>query len=332
MELSTLKPATKKRSDYIDYLKATAIILVVLGHSFSYMIDRAHFSSTDLDTLQTLIYSVHVPLFFVVGGGLCHSQPIKNFLNKKINRLLIPFFFFSFLKVLYVNVVNSSFAHATTLSGQLYDAFILGKLYWFPYVLFLCYILAPLFWKLSSKANAVICLFCLLGSVIQPIFPTLTGSGWFGILLLPKWLGLFLLGYIIAQNKIMFSNFGKHELMLSIVSLLLIAFAFHIPTFNASVGVAKFYAFSISGMVILSVVLKWVKEGSNILRLIAKYSLQIMFMDSFFKVVLFIIVMKTKFALNASAAFVIALINLALCVIACKILEKHKVTARLVGL
>lgn len=130
----------------------------------------------------------------------------------------------------------------------------------------------------------------------------------------------------------MFSNFGKHELMLSIVSLLLIAFAFHIPTFNASVAVAKFYAFSISGMVILSVVLKWVKEGSNILRLIAKYSLQIMFMDSFFKVVLFIIVMKTKFALNASAAFVIALINLALCVIACKILEKHKVTARLVGL
>lgn len=78
--------------------------------------------------------------------------------------------------------------------------------------------------------------------------------------------------------------------------------------------------------------LKWVKEGSYILRLIAKYSLQIMFMDSFFKVVLFIIVMKTRFALNASAAFVIALINLALCVIACKILEKNKVTARLVGL
>ncbi len=30
----------KKRSDYIDYLKAVAIILVVLGHSFSYMLDK----------------------------------------------------------------------------------------------------------------------------------------------------------------------------------------------------------------------------------------------------------------------------------------------------
>ena len=79
MELSTLKPATKKRSDYIDYLKATAIILVVLGHSFSYMIDRAHFSSTDLDTLQTLIYSVHVPLFFVVGGGYVILSRLKTF-------------------------------------------------------------------------------------------------------------------------------------------------------------------------------------------------------------------------------------------------------------
>lgn len=30
----------KKRSDYIDYLKAVAIILVVLGHSFSYSLDK----------------------------------------------------------------------------------------------------------------------------------------------------------------------------------------------------------------------------------------------------------------------------------------------------
>lgn len=72
MELNSVTPLPtgKKRSDFIDYLKAIAIILVVVGHSLSYMIDKVDFVCSDLNTIQTLIYSVHVPLFFVVGGGI----------------------------------------------------------------------------------------------------------------------------------------------------------------------------------------------------------------------------------------------------------------------
>lgn len=72
MELSSVTPLPtgKKRSDFIDYLKAIAIILVVVGHSFSYMIGKVDFICPDLNSIQTLIYSVHVPLFFVVGGGI----------------------------------------------------------------------------------------------------------------------------------------------------------------------------------------------------------------------------------------------------------------------
>lgn len=333
MESGSLTSTTiKKRSDYIDYLKAIAIILVVVGHSFSYIIDKEQFSCSDLNAIQTLIYSVHVPLFFVVGGGLCHCQPFKKYLYKKINRLLIPFFFFSLLKIFYANFINASLAHATTLSGQFYDAFVLGRLYWFPYVLFLCYVIAPLFWRLSSKVNALICFSCLFLSVFQPIFPAFTGSGWFGIFLLPKWLGLFLIGYIIAQNKMLCLSLWQNIKGLVIVCLALIVLMFHIPDSNAIVSGVKFLVFSFSGMMIIATGMQWVKEGNSILKLIAKYSLQIMFMDSFFKVVLFVIVGKAEFALNASVALVVAIVNLALCVMFCRVLEKNKFMARLVGL
>ena len=326
----------KKRSDYIDYLKAVAIILVVLGHSFSYMLDKTGQGGgtgySDLGTIQMLIYSVHVPLFFVVAGFLCHSQPFKKYLDKKINRLLIPFFFFSLLKIVYVNFVNASFAHAGTLSGQLYDAFILGKLYWFPYVLFWCYILAPIFWKLSTKANVIICVACLALNVIQSNFPSLSWCGWFGVLLLPKWLGLFLIGFIIAQNKEFFIRLGKHSEIIPLIAFLLIVVVLNVPDYSSSVGAAKFFVLSISEMVLIAYGLYWIKEGSDVLKKIAKYSLQIMFMDSFFKVVLFLASAKAGFTLNASLAFVLAVINIALCILACEVLSKNKLSARLVGL
>lgn len=71
MELNSVTPLPtgKKRSDFIDYLKAIAIILVVVGHSLSYMIDKVDFVCSDLNTIQTLIYSVHVPLFFLWWGA-----------------------------------------------------------------------------------------------------------------------------------------------------------------------------------------------------------------------------------------------------------------------
>lgn len=279
-----------------------------------------------------LIYSVHVPLFFVAAGFLCHSQPFKKYLDKKINRLLIPFFFFSILKIVYVNFVNASFAHAGTLSGQLFDAFILGKLYWFPYVLFWCYILAPIFWKLSTKANVIICFACLALNVFQSNFPSFNWCGWFGVLLLPKWLGLFLIGFIIAQNKVFFIRLGQHAQSITLIAFLLIVIALNIPDCSSSVSAAKFFVLSVSEMVLIAFGLYWIKEGSDVLKKIAKYSLQIMFMDSFFKVVLFLVAAKVGFSFNASVAFVLAVINIALCIFACEVLSKNKLSARLVGL
>lgn len=69
--------AEKKRLDYIDWLKAIGIFLVVLGHCLpAYTL------------LRTVIYSFHVPLFAFAGGLLAKAPKSWRELSKSLLRLL----------------------------------------------------------------------------------------------------------------------------------------------------------------------------------------------------------------------------------------------------
>lgn len=82
-----------KRSDYIDILKALAIFCVLVGHCG---LTGAY--------LRQLIYSFHMPAFFIAYGlsyhyevHLEHEFLTKQFIKKKIMRLLIPCFFWGII-------------------------------------------------------------------------------------------------------------------------------------------------------------------------------------------------------------------------------------------
>ena len=63
--------AEKKRLDYVDWLKAIGIFLVVLGHCLpAYTL------------LRTVIYSFHVPLFAFAGGLLAKAPKTARELGK----------------------------------------------------------------------------------------------------------------------------------------------------------------------------------------------------------------------------------------------------------
>lgn len=81
----------KRRVDYLDMVKGIGIILVVVGHC-GYLAPRA----------LTVIYSFHMPLFFVVSGMIsCYRrdelQPAKQFVVKKMKSLMIPYVIFSLI-------------------------------------------------------------------------------------------------------------------------------------------------------------------------------------------------------------------------------------------
>ena len=77
----------KEYNPVFDFIKGIGIFLVVLGHTLC----PSHF----------LINVFHMPLFFFISGMTFHDpDDIRNFILKKINRIMVPYVFFTILSVL----------------------------------------------------------------------------------------------------------------------------------------------------------------------------------------------------------------------------------------
>lgn len=72
----------KKRIEYIDTAKAIAILLVIIGHSYWIK---------DLPRLQSLIYSFHMPLFFLISGFFVKDMKISQSISKYAKAYLWPY-------------------------------------------------------------------------------------------------------------------------------------------------------------------------------------------------------------------------------------------------
>ncbi len=71
------------RLEYIDTLKGIGILLVLLGHV-----------SGLPSALHDIIYSFHMPLFFVISGFLFSGRPpVYSYVKKKFFRLIVPAWF-----------------------------------------------------------------------------------------------------------------------------------------------------------------------------------------------------------------------------------------------
>ncbi len=332
----TATTLSKKDSVIISYLKAMAIFLVILGHSFSYY-ERTHELSAALGLIVRLIYSVHVPTFFVIAGFLCHKQKISTFYKKKLFRILIPFWFFASLKLLYSNLISDEFAHADSLPMQLYDAYIMGTVYWFAYAICAIYLIAPLFWENEgSKAPKK----AIVGLAVSLIFSILY-QGFHGSFLMAVFqideavlhLPFFLSGYVIrcyfGPIRKWVLNFWKEILMLSLTVIVGVSIV-HFKDIDVNAFATKYIvAFALLGfMVLLSAVLP---ESSKLLHSAGKFSWQLMLLDSFYKVILFAIAARF-FPVSIIGVLIIAVLNFFLGIFTCLISKRIPVLRNLMGL
>ncbi len=93
--------AAHQRMEWLDALRAYAIILVLIGHK------------TNNIYFEQVIYSFHVPLFFWISGFVFdHSRypDLKSIIIKKFRVLLLPYFIFSFLSFAFWLVIVRSFS------------------------------------------------------------------------------------------------------------------------------------------------------------------------------------------------------------------------------
>ncbi|MBD5296323.1 MAG: acyltransferase family protein [Bacteroides sp.] len=80
-----------KRIDYIDYLKGLSITWVVWYHTVHpWFVD----------------FSFRIPLFFFASGIFFKIVPIKTYIQKKTNQLLVPFVFFYLLYYIFLIIQN----------------------------------------------------------------------------------------------------------------------------------------------------------------------------------------------------------------------------------
>ena len=127
-----------KRKDYVDYIKAIAIILVIIGHT---NFANSHFY------IKQWIYAFHIPVFFFATGLVMKKVTVnKDFIVNKLERLIIPYLLWGLVYSTF-SVKNCVFLlwgsyESITRAGSLTSL-------WFLVAMFIGVVLAT--WILSSN-------------------------------------------------------------------------------------------------------------------------------------------------------------------------------------
>lgn len=318
-----------KRDNRIDYLKAFAVIMVIVHHCLSYC-DTTYHEVSQFERLGiVLLHTSHVPIFCIVAGYLCHRQPIASFYKKKIRRILVPFVAFSLLKILYAVFVSAEFRHGgSTILEQLKFSFLVGTQYWFAYAIMGLFLLAPLFWT-RGGGTLPRSLIALIVSYLVVLVITVMGTNpvpnYFQMQEIIYYLPYFAFGCLLNQvSKETIMRFRQHERLIIYISIIaIVSFSVIYLVFpNIRIHPIRFFIALAIAYLLYSLIAKMGTTYNNtLLLLISKYSLQIMFLDGLYRVVIFALLGRIV-GINLLISMIISIPTIGLSIITCVIAEK----------
>lgn len=135
----------------IDIVKGIAIFLVVLGHAVQGIVSSNHitFFTQDASILvaKEVIYSFHMPLFFMVAGIFLEQwlkKPFITGIKKKAWRLLYPYFVWGAIIASVMELAKGYTNNGLGLINFFYSPIIPFSQYWFLYVLFFLHLLVSI--------------------------------------------------------------------------------------------------------------------------------------------------------------------------------------------
>lgn len=143
------------RNQWIDHAKAIGIVLVVYGHVARGLHNAGLPMSEGLFVLvDSLIYSFHMPLFFVLSGSLFYGSLQRNgasrLLRSKVDSIVYPYLLWSVLQ----GSVEVVLGRWTNGSATLADVLALWQprmQFWFLYALFFVTMLAVLVYQRAPR-------------------------------------------------------------------------------------------------------------------------------------------------------------------------------------
>jgi fucose 4-O-acetylase-like acetyltransferase len=183
--------------DWVLIAKGIGIVLVVIGHFTPYFGAPDYYAR-----IRGLIYTFHMPLFFLLSGFLytytkySYSTLIKN----KVKRLLIPFvslaiiyfvvkYFSGMLFILARPVVGIQSVYAILVDPL--NSYI--PLLWFMYTLFLIFLIYPLLRKIINNNFVIIAIFIFINIFF--------GRDYTEIGLLVAHIPYFIVGVILRESR-----------------------------------------------------------------------------------------------------------------------------------
>lgn len=212
------------RITWIDFFKGFGALLVIFGHS------------NLPEYLAWWIWSFHMPMFFYISGYLFSNHKaidLKSFLKRRVETLLVPYFFFSAILLILLPILNST--SKIPIEVRSFDEVIHTLIYgwkglalWFIPVLFFTEVLFAVLIKYLGKTSFIsiiaICLLCLLGyffSVKNIHFP-------YKIEVVPTALVFYALGYYSKENmeRILVRIIQSNKIVLLLIIALVINIAF----------------------------------------------------------------------------------------------------------
>lgn len=219
----------RMRTESIDVLKALAIYFVVLGHA-----------PLCPHGLKQFIYSFHMPVFFAVYGmtysSLRHKDSgflTKNFLVKKVQRLLMP----AFIWALGYSFINNAILGSFNLKSILYIlygsqasfrmAHSLSSI-WFLPVMFLSVVLVEYIMKklyLVSERNylhniVIVVVICILFIFSKMPPPVRNGYPW-SINIVPMATACIFIGYLLKKVSYLWQRNCTWNILIAVLSILL---------------------------------------------------------------------------------------------------------------
>lgn len=246
---------SKFRDIGLDIVRCSAILLVILQHSWSGM----GFDTAD-SSIRCWFYSVFclgVPLFVLLSGSLQfrRTEEPAEFLSNRFRRILVPFFIWSAL-VYVISAVMGKYHSVGTVKEAIsfYFTFIvdgdINKAYWYIYMLVGLYLITPVLQKAfnpdtpSSRKLLEYCLWLWVGiQVFKDICPDfLTLKYWsFPV---DKYLGYYLAGLYVGRyvtDRAVLRKYGGTGFLVSAgIAMLLAAKGQHVVFVEMSEAVCLF--------------------------------------------------------------------------------------------
>lgn len=185
-----------KTRDYgIDWLKAFAIVLMVLGHAIQYSL----VSNFDSNIIFRLIYSFHMPLFVFVSGYLISPGKNSSFLWKQFKLLIIPFLLWMVLYSFYYRRMDLHDGNWSILSTYYLQVFKFpgkGGL-WFLWALYVI----DVFYFFLRKSRYFYLLSVAVVVLLYALTPSFPELNCYGLGLFKIYYPYFLLGCLLRQYR-----------------------------------------------------------------------------------------------------------------------------------